>query len=85
MPPDRKAEVTPFPHPPGLRARLDAALSDRYGIGEEIGRGGMATVYLAVVAGRNAEAATLVAQVATEGDEALPWLHSAWWQELEAR
>ena len=39
--------------------------------------GGMATVYLAAVAGRNAEAATLVAQVATEGDEALPWLHSA--------
>jgi hypothetical protein len=28
-------------------ARLDAALADRYRIGRELGRGGMATVYLA--------------------------------------
>jgi serine/threonine-protein kinase len=39
--------VTLLPSSTLLRWRLDAALSDRYQIGEEIGRGGTATVYLA--------------------------------------
>jgi hypothetical protein len=34
---------------------------------------------LAGAAGRTAEASSLLAQAAAEGDEALPWLHSAGW------
>ncbi len=40
---DRSVDATPL----ALGARLEAALADRYGIVEEIGRGGMATVYRA--------------------------------------
>lgn len=37
-----------MPEPPSsLQARLSAALADRYRIEQELGRGGMATVYLA--------------------------------------
>jgi tetratricopeptide (TPR) repeat protein len=39
---------------------------------------------LAAVAGRKAEASSLLAQAAAEGDEALPWLHSAGWPDLQA-
>ncbi len=38
---------------PEILARLKAALADRYTIEQELGAGGMATVYLAVIPGEN--------------------------------
>ena len=57
-------------------ARLSAALADRYRIERELGRGGMATVYLAEDVRHRRRAALKVPQIAREVSDALSYAHS---------